>query len=61
MNLQDLLILIRYSGQGRVGLKFVNTFKGTCLWNREEAKVELTLEDIAKKFAIPVDKLRIKD
>lgn len=49
-----------YSGQQPVGLKFINNYKGACLWNRE-AKVELTLEDIAKKFNISVDKLRIKD
>lgn len=50
-----------YSGKQPVGLKFINDWKGTCLWNREEAKVELTLKDIAKKFGIPVDKLCIKD
>lgn len=50
-----------YSGQHPVGLAFIGKCKGTCLWNREGAKVELTLEDIAKKFDIPVDKLRIKD
>ena len=50
-----------YSGQQPVGLQYLNDFKGNLLWEREKPKTELTLEQIAKKFNIPVESLRIKD
>ena len=34
---------------------------GRLIWERPKEKVELTLEQIAEKFNIPVDSLRIKD
>ena len=34
---------------------------GEVIWEREKPKTELTLEQIAEKFNIPVESLRIKD
>ena len=36
-------------------------YPGNLIWERDKEKVELTLEQIAEKFNIPVDSLRIKD
>ena len=43
------------------GFNYLIDFAEDVIWEREKPKTELTLEQIAEKFNIPVESLRIKD
>lgn len=47
-------------GNALIDLQQRGFLKGKLVWKRDD-KVELTLQEIADKFNIPVDKLRIKE